>query len=183
MKYCSLFLAAASVILVGVMCAGCQSVSREGPRAIAVGELPSDPTNFELRSRDVFSSPDQARRARHAMIQSREIESSAQVMLLMTSFSDTFEGNPHRSRELSNDFHSLISDLISFRLRYKLEVVAQYHRRNAYLDPNVFEEELEVLRARRDVLWERLIEENESIIREPYHSIYPIESFDTEDDS
>jgi len=159
------------IVLFGT--AGCQSPKPSLHKAEEFVTLPSHPSDFEIFSIKVFRNPNEARRARHAMLQSREIESSLSAIRMMASKSSSCEDAPHLSRELWDQFNDLTTDLIGFRLRYSLEVMNGSRKKHILLDPNVFEEDLEVLRLRRDRLWELFVEEND--IEGSYKTIYPIE--------
>jgi len=79
------------------------------------------------------------------------------------------------SRDLEQRITDLKVDLVGYRQRYKLEVMARTHLQDAYLNANVFEEELQALLQRRDLIWEQFVAENNSLLSETYHSLYPIE--------
>ncbi|MAO25524.1 MAG: hypothetical protein CMJ25_32705 [Phycisphaerae bacterium] len=146
----------------------------ENTRPAVSTDLPSNPSDFERISWDVFPSPDQARRVRFAMDQSREAEKGLVLLVLMIIHSDD-ERSFVMSRDLEQRITDLKVDLVGYRQRYKLEVMARTHLQDAYLNANVFEEELQALLQRRDLIWEQFVAENNSLLSETYHSLYPIE--------
>jgi len=158
-----------------LLTAGCHSGTMTGSTQPAVStDLPSNPSDFERISWDVFPSPDQTRRVRLAMNQSREAQKGLVLLGLLAIYADD-DYSFVMPRDLEQQITNLKVDLVGYQQRYSLEVMARTHLQDVFLNANVFEEELQALLQRRDSIWEQFVKENNSVLPETYHSLYPIE--------
>lgn len=155
--------------------AGCHSGTMQGNTQPTVSsDVPSNPSDFERISWEVFPSPDQARRVRLAMNQSREAQNGLVLLGLLAIYADD-DHSFVMSRDLEQQITNLKVDLVGYQQRYSLEVMARTHLQDVFLNANVFEEELHALLQRRDSIWEQFVKENNSVLPETYHSLYPVE--------